>query len=163
MRTVVALCPDCAGKLHRVAEQTFPHALQLLDKNERRRRGGYFCVADALGEVQDLFLVGEVVREKAFRYRELAKEKVRRLATHPGHRTSYQSRNPALDFWGGAVRIPHPKRIALLSFSGLSPDSLDEALVLMVAIETKILEPKKALRIAGRASGKYLKQLMDRC
>lgn len=162
MRTAVALCPDCAGKYHEAAEQTLPYALQLLDKNEHRRKGGYFCIGDALGEVLDLFLVGSVPREKAFRYRELAQEKIRRLAAHPGHRTSYQSRNPALDHWGGAVRIRNPKHTVFFSFSGLSPDTLDEALVLMVAMQTGLVDQKVALRIAGRASGKYLKQLMDR-
>ncbi len=119
-------CPDAeliVGLASRVLEEALSLGL-----SDHDHRGGYFCIADnKTGEPLDLVKLGEMKQTKEGRYEMLAQEKARRLAEHSAHRTSYESRNPQLDRWGGAIKVSH-----IFSFSGLS-EALDEALVLVVA------------------------------
>lgn len=121
-------CPDGEVLVH-LAGIALAEALAL-DLSDDNHLGGYFCIADnASGEPLDVVRLGDPLPTKEGRYEELAKEKAARLAANPEHDTSYQSRYPVRDRWGGAVRAGNH----ILSFSGLSPDRLDEALVLVVA------------------------------
>ena len=75
-----------------------------------------------------LLPIGGVLEEKAEKYCAFAMEKVARLARHPDHRTSYESRDPEENKWGGAVRIGD----YIFSMSGL-PELADEAVMLTTA------------------------------
>lgn len=92
------------------------------------KKGGYFCVADGLSGTPLLVaLVGEIPLEKVEKYMEFAQEKARRLSFHIGHVSSWESRDPDHDQWGGAIRIED----MIFSFSGL-PELGDEVLMLLV-------------------------------
>ena len=94
------------------------------------RKGGYFCVADGLsGSPLLAGLVGEIPLEKVEKYMEFAQEKARRLSFQIGHVSSWESRDPSHDQWGGAIRIES----LIFSFSGL-PELADEALMLGVGL-----------------------------
>jgi len=92
------------------------------------KKGGYFCVADGLSGTPLLVaLVGEVPLEKVEKYLEFSQEKSRRLAFQIGHLSSWESRDPSHNQWGGAIRIED----MIFSFSGL-PELGDEVLMLLV-------------------------------
>ena len=93
------------------------------------RSGGYFCLADAETVLPLLIMaVGQVPVEKAGKYLSFCQEKAKRLAEHPDHLSSWESRNPEKEQWGGAVRVGE----FIFSFSGL-PEMGDEAVMLAVA------------------------------
>lgn len=127
--------------------------------NDPSRRGGYFCLVEPEGNQMALptlvLGIGTVPAEKGPRYLALAQEKARRLAKHPEHRSSWQSRNPDKDEWGGAI-VASPY---IFSFSGLSPDTADEAAMLMVAVELGYLELVKALTIAKLSANQLFKRM----
>ena len=94
------------------------------------KTGGYFCLADA-GTGNPLFepaLIGTVPQEKKEKYLAFCQEKAKRLANHPEHEASWESRNEEANEWGGALRIG----TLIFSFSGL-PEWGDEALMLILA------------------------------
>jgi hypothetical protein len=96
------------------------------------KEGCYFCAGNRLigtprfGPV----LIGLVPIEKAPRYQRLSAEKEHRLALHPRHLSSYESRDTDVDKWGGAVSLG--VREPIFSISGY-PEYGDEALSLIVA------------------------------
>ena len=93
------------------------------------RTGGYFCLANAETGLPLLVLpLGQVPLEKAEKYLRLCQEKAKRLAEHLEHLSSWESRNPDKEQWGGAVRVGN----LIFSFSGL-PEMGDEAVMLAVA------------------------------
>ena len=95
-------------------------------ENWESRTGGYFCLADGLNGIPYIILrVGDVPEEKAEKYFSLCQEKARRLTKHLDHMSSWQSRVPDQEKWGGAVRMHD----SILSFSGL-PELGDEAIML---------------------------------
>ena len=101
-----------------------------LDPVDRGRKGGWLYIADDKGQMVLHERIGTVTDpEKDRRYQLLSVEKAARLQAHPGHRTSWQSRDPDRDHWGGAFRTDDGW---IISFSGL-PELWDEALVLGVA------------------------------
>ncbi|MDO8444059.1 MAG: hypothetical protein Q7S80_00965 [bacterium] len=119
--------------------------------------GGYFCLKmlGAEGFLVKPMLVGHVINGKDDRYIELCQEKATRLeARHEsnGDVTSWQSRDPESDRWGGAILGPdgHDRQYAF-SFSGL-PDLCDEAVTLLTAVKVGHLSGEEALEI-GDVSG----------
>lgn len=91
--------------------------------------GGYLCIADGKNGLPILvMLIGEVPLGKAPKYLEFCQEKAGRLAGHPNHESSWESRNEEKNRWGGAIRF----RDLILSFSGL-PELGDEAAMLRAA------------------------------
>lgn len=93
------------------------------------RQGGYLCIAeDITGYPYAVVLIGSVPDEKHAKYFSLCQEKSTRLASHPDHVSSWQSRDPDGNKWGGAIKVNH----LIFSFSG-GPELGDEALMLAVA------------------------------
>ncbi len=91
-----------------------------------RRPGGFFCIADGKTGLPLLVkVVGSPPEDKGEKYFSFAQEKARRLAKHPEHMSSWESRDPESDQWSGAVRYGG----LIFSFSGL-PELADEALIL---------------------------------
>ncbi|MFA6190579.1 MAG: hypothetical protein WC711_03705 [Candidatus Staskawiczbacteria bacterium] len=74
-----------------------------------------------------------------------------RLFAHPKHVSSYQSRNPRQNQGAGAIRAGS----VILSFSGLTSEFCNEALVLWVAHVVRWLSVDEAFNIA-RLSGNPL-------
>jgi hypothetical protein len=99
------------------------------DKEWAGREGGAFCLANAgLGIPYRVALVGHPNPEKVSKYVDFCQEKSRRLAFNLNHVSSWESRNPDADQYGGAIRC----QILILSFSGF-PELGDEAIMLKAA------------------------------
>ena len=112
-------------------------------REDGRSGGGYFCLANEVGQPLLISKVGEPDPQKLGKYLEFCQEKAARLASHAEHRLSRSSRNPALLQFGGAVRgTTH-----ILSFSGL-PELLDEILTVLTALETNELGFADAVMLA---------------
>lgn len=95
-------------------------------EDDRWREGGWIHISDPKGEVIAYERIGAVGGpDKKVKYRKLAAEKAMRLREHPEHVTSWQSRDPDHDRWGGAIRTNDGW---VFSFSGL-PELWDEALL----------------------------------
>lgn len=115
----------------RAVGQAIP-AFQGLPDWPKDRSGGYFCLADGAGVPIIIVKVGEPSIEKREKYRQFCIEKAARLAQFEGHQSSWQSRDPDYDMWGGAVRIKKNDDEFIFSFSGF-PELADEALMLLTA------------------------------
>jgi len=119
--------------IERVLEQmdwVMPAALRLAAEHDRT--GGYYCLADKVtGAPLLIAAFGTIPTDEAAKYLRLSQEKPWRLAQNPDHILSWQSRDPKVGKWGGAVRWQD----ALSSFSGF-PEGLDEAINLILGIRT---------------------------
>lgn len=114
------------------------------------RTGGYFCVAESSTGLPVLIArIGEIIlSEKRGKYFDFCQEKTRRLAQHSEHLSSWESRDPNVDAYGGAVKAPSG---FIFSFSGL-PELGDEALML-AAIAIFYNNPKTLLDSIAFVSG----------
>ena len=123
------------------------------DEGWAGRAGGYLCIADGKNGLPLLtVLIGEVSLQKAPKYLEFCQEKAARLAGHPNHQTSWESRNTKKDQWGGAVRFEDK----ILSFSGL-PEMGDEAAMLVAIAKHGDEARAAARRIAKLTDNPYWK------
>jgi len=126
--------------------RVFDTALVLFGGHEqwKGRAGSYFCLADPKwGNPFAVLAVGDVPYEKYEKYLALSIEKAGRLARHLGeHFSSWQSRNPQKDHWGGAVKGNY-----VYSMSGL-PELGDEAVMLVVL---RIIQPESGSLCSGIA------------
>ena len=93
------------------------------------RSGGYFCVSEPERGFPILVTpVGIIPVEKGEKYLSFCQEKAKRLASHQDHRSSWESRNPVADQWGGAVCVSSVETL-IFSISGF-PELGDEAIML---------------------------------
>jgi hypothetical protein len=119
--------------------------------------GGYLCVADGESGLPIVLTpFGTQTPEEARITLRNAQEKPRRLATHPQHRTSWQSRNPDKEEWGGAVR----GRDHLFAFSGF-PEPVDEAAMALLAEAAGELSGDAVAAIAKTSGNEILGRLQD--
>ena len=93
--------------------------------------------------------------ERGQKYLELAQEKARRLAEHPDHWSSWQSRNPDEGKWGGAVNAG----AYIFSFSGL-PELADEAAMLLTALSLGFLLEERAAAFAQYSGNELFYKMM---
>lgn len=115
------------------------------------RRGTYWLMADELtGERIDLIFLGEIDPYQEHRFLHNSHEKALRLARHPHHLSSSQSRDPRNDKFCGAIRT----RLGIFSMSGL-PEYGDEIVMLRVAIEVGALSLNRAKKIARLSRNPY--------
>lgn len=124
------------------------------------KEGGYFCLISTTHFLRDPPILVERVgyigtSAKAERNWNLCQEKARRLARHPEHRLSWESRNEAADQWGGAITVGEH----ILSFSGLT-EPTDEAVVVIVALILEIMTLEEAEAVAGRDDHRILRELL---
>ncbi len=136
------------------AQETVIECLQVFSNQHRKKRGGgYLCITPwRHGEritrmpilVAEIGIVERIHAAEAFRN---CQEKVARLADHPEHWTSWESRNPEREQWGGAIRT----RKYLLGFSGF-PELLDQAYVYRLSMKLE-LEPLVTAEWIGRITG----------
>lgn len=128
-----SVCYTCGMKIPDIAkvliecEHIIAKAVPIIA--EPHRRGGYLCIASDSGVIYATARYGEIASgEKAQRYIKLSQEKALRLAIHPEHVSSWQSRDKTADQSGGAIRVGH----LIYSFSGL-PELWDEACMIALA------------------------------
>ncbi|MFH0874169.1 MAG: hypothetical protein V1846_05025 [Candidatus Komeilibacteria bacterium] len=86
--------------------------------------------------------IGDVWEDKLPKYLFYSTEKSARLLTHPDHVSSWQSRRPRFDEYGGAIRTEK----GLLSFSGLRED-LDHTLMVAVGAREHVLTGDEVIKI----------------
>ena len=117
---------------------------------EADRTGGYMTVLSPKTRAVDVPLlraeIGEItLTDRLAKYYLFSGEKGERVVLNNplGHVSSWQSRDPEQDKWGGAIRAGD----FVLSFSGL-PELADEALMLAVALDLNLLTLEEANRIA---------------
>ncbi len=138
---------------HSVVDETLAQALRLF-RNEPKwqgRSGAYFCVSDATtGIAFFTVLIGGLPIDMADVGLVFCQEKARRLASHPDHVASWESRDENTKQYGGAIRCGN----YILSLSGL-PELGDEAV--MLAVADAFLKIKKNLRdtIAAQSKNPY--------
>jgi hypothetical protein len=122
--------------------------------NSKKCAGGYLAVFETLKSEQKegvvkvlpLFVVaiGTFPNEEGEEYAKFAVEKGQRVI-ETQKLTSYETRNEAENKYGGAIRTEN----YVLSFSGLSPDTADEAVVLAIAYQVDLLSMGAVLKTAS--------------
>lgn len=115
--------------------------------------GGYLCIADETGLPMLIIKIGEDCPEKDSDRLVFCQEKARRLAAHPEHRLSWESRDPDKQMYGGAVRGSVKKLI--VSFSGF-PERVDELYalaVLFILSDASLNSPKWLARQGNEYAG----------
>lgn len=124
--------PHDTVKMLTVAKQVVEDAIRLVNSEGQQRTGAYFCVC--YRPTYQLVLhamIGDGPGDKSSKWREFSAEKCVRLLGHqPYHQTSYESRAPENDRYGGAVLGTD----YVFSLSGLK-ELDDEATMFQVAIE----------------------------
>ena len=130
----------------------------LAHANTDGRAGGYFALYERgptgqVGRALILETIGTVIFKCISLYCRLVREKVHRLSQHLEHLSSWQSRDPDNNKWGGAIVAG----IYYLSFSGL-PELCDEAIVLITARTLGIISAHEAMRIAQISNNELYNQ-----
>lgn len=129
-----------------------------LPSNTDGRCGGYLTVADPIsGGLQLVMPIGEIAPVKLHKYCTFSQEKDIRLRRelNNGHMSSWESRDPENDKWGGAIYAYK----YIYSFSGL-PELADEAVMLITAILEKDLPKEMADNIAERSKNPIYHELL---
>jgi hypothetical protein len=123
--------------------------VDLPDNPRPESKGGYLSIfSGKTGVLLFSVLIGEVPPEKVEKYSNLSREKAQRLLKNPGHLSSWQTRNPEEDKYGGAIRvILETGQEFIFSISGF-PEVGDETVVLVSAISTLGFNAKRAEEIA---------------
>lgn len=127
----------------------------LTKKCSMSRDYGYFTVFD--DGVILICKLNAVPQEKLQKYLACSQEKAWRLHSKPADQTSFQSRNPERDKWGGAIRACGSH---ILSFSGLPNELFDEALMAYVACTAGWIDKSDALKIAAISSNSYVAEIL---
>lgn len=125
--------------------------------------GGYLAVwtvylNNVPGSLELLARLGYTPEEKLAKRMEGAMEKCQRLDSGDGqgHLTSYESRNPEIGRWGGAVRGPQH----IYAFSGL-PELWDEAAMFVLAIRLYQLDEDDVLALISEERNPHLRPLLE--
>lgn len=119
------------------------------------RKGGYFCAQESNFNIPFLVSqIGEPAEEKRRKYFPLSQEKAFRVYVICGTETSYQTRNPAEDKWGGAIRVGK----YIFSFSGF-PELVDEAVMIVLALRLRIINLETAKRLGSYSNNPHIIQL----
>lgn len=120
---------------------------------EKGSLGGYLCIArEEDGLPLAVILFGDMPREKCEGRLEFSQEKAKRLASHPDHKTSWESRDPANNKWGGAIR----GKKYIISVSGL-PEELDEVVSALFAYAINDLDVEDAKAFLAANDNEYYK------
>jgi len=137
-------------------EDVFPRALQLI--GDATRTGAVLTIVGVSEE--SLFelrcMLGTAPADKRAKYWAFSMEKAQRLLAHPNHDSSFESRNEAELQYGGAVRA----QTCIISLSGL-PEKWDEAVTLVLACRTGVMDEKKAGLIAQANQNPHFKELLQ--
>ncbi len=128
-----------------IAERVITVAIHLFGADGRN--GGYFALTSMSGAPTLISRHGQMRDDKGRKFLYLAQEKCLRLAAHPEHLTSFDSRDPSAitesnpwGKWGGAIRGMR----YLYGFSGLS-EFQDEAIAAVIAIKSHEVPPEEIL------------------
>lgn len=142
------------------AAKVLAQASDMLAKADRPdKTGGYLAWTDSNGTPFIAGLMwGIMPVDKAAKRQEYALEKATRLTLHNLHRTSYRSRNPKEERWGGAIRAGEH----ILSFSGF-PEKWDEAAMFVLAIKLGWISRDDVFRHISPKRNPHLRPLLEAC
>ena len=124
------------GKVVVVARKLVRISRGLPSNTEKKKAGGVLTLAlDGMSD-RHVIEVGKIASEKGDKYTRLSQEKAFRLYAdwlrNPRQTvSSWQTRQPEMDRWGGAVLFRPAGSCNIISFSGLT-ELCDEALSLLV-------------------------------
>ena len=151
--------PVPKGLVLGVTERVVTTAIKMLaEAGKPDKCGGYFVLLDDKGHLQLVSCIGLNPFEKVRKRVELAWEKCGRLLDNPEDLTSFDTRNPDAERFGGAVR----GRTLVFGFSGL-PELWDEAAMFVVAIITGELTKDEVLSKISEARNPFLWPLLAAC
>jgi len=115
------------------------------------KKGGYLTIINGTnGDVILIYKIGQVPLEKRDEYFNLSLEKAKRLCKNIFlNSSSWESRNPDNNKWGGAIKCGehYGDKKFIISFSGLT-EHADEALIINTAIKVKWLYRDQGKRLA---------------
>jgi hypothetical protein len=149
------------GEILRLAQMVLERTLFFYGNREewQGREGVMFCVGEGEGGFPVVSAVlGSVGAGKIEKYNAFAPEKSSRLAAHAGDLSSFQSRDPDKDQWGGAVRSRRAGS-RIFSCSG-APELGDEAMMLIVALAAGEMTPADAEEIVQLSRNPYFPELV---
>lgn len=113
--------PIRAESIFEVAKLVLTSVMVCFSNKWKGPKGGCFCLMEKeTGIIFFTSFFGNSPKEKMKKRFELAQEKANRLFQHPEHKTSWESRDPNNDKWGGAVS----GKKYIYSFSGF-PENMD--------------------------------------
>jgi hypothetical protein len=144
-----------------VIKTTMNHCYLWLNEDPSRNCG-CFTVVDAKSKLPEApvvikFHIDQISDEKYKRYFDLSYEKANRLYKHlsEGHLSSFQSRDTEKDQWGGAIFAGD----YILSFSGMSGELMDESIMLLLALELKLISFETAQSIIWLSNNEQFNKL----
>jgi len=122
------------------------------------KKSGYLTIRQkADGKILLVAEIGNCPFSKAEKYLRLSLEKGERLFRHPKHLSSWQSRDPEKEKYGGAIVTNE----FILSFSGFR-EYLDEAMVLVLAEFLRWISREQAEKIAAISNNPFYRELTRR-
>jgi len=104
--------------------------------------------------------IGTYNKENEDKYKDFSLEKAQRLFRNlsKDHYSSWQSRNPEKEAWGGAILA----KSLIISFSGL-PELHDEAFSLVMAVKLDVLNYFEAKNITVISGNEAFNLLYNKC
>ena len=136
------------------AREATSEAIMLsLPFSDENHQGAFFSLKKfGYGWLIARMIIGYVPIEKLEKYGRFSMEKPERIESHLPeiHYSSFQSRNPELDQWGGGILGFENENPSFgYGCSGLFPEHCDEAVCLLVALKLGHLNIAQACYIAG--------------
>jgi hypothetical protein len=142
----------CVGEKERGTIEEIIHELAHQSDYPQERNYGYFTVRSRQsGQVIFILRIGKCPPERAEKCLALSQEKGRRLFETKELISSWQSRDPEQERWGGAIVTEE----YILSFSGL-PERADEALMLRFAQVRRLAGNEELQKIAEASNNPFL-------
>lgn len=151
-----------------VAERVVDVALELIKNSGINDKTGgiFYCLNWSTGKFLLMANIGYNDPKQVPARMAVAQEKAYRTFLLTGRTsfvTSYDSREPALGLWGGAVGIQSRKGDDLvLSFSGL-PELWDEAAMFVTAVRSHLVSQYMVLAQISEERNPHLRPLLDAC
>jgi hypothetical protein len=154
---VISIKLDLVTKSVVEAEQILQQ-MQFFFKDEygwADRTGVYLSITNrSTGDIMMVSCVGSVDSERAIRYLVYSQEKAFRLADNPLHFSSWMSRKPKENEYGGAVAA----NSLIFSVCGLTEEG-DEALALMLIKRLLLETPEYCDRVAAYSNNETYHRL----
>ncbi len=139
------------------AQKTFAQAMSLMEDPTRIGAALTIFNTDPAKPLNFTAFVGAPPSDKAQMYYGFSIEKARRLLDCSPDLSSYQSRDPENEKWGGAIR----SEPIIISISGF-PELWDEAIGLAMAVQASSLDLSKAREIAAISGNPHFERLLEK-
>ncbi len=155
-------------ELQKDAEQCIDLSTRLSSNSEPQRRVGVLTIGIGLRDLEiHSCRVGTVNdTQKWNRYERLSPEKLYRLQADwlrdPTIISSWWTRQPESERYGGAVLLPYEGEHCIISFSGLL-EHVDESVSLMIGHKRGIANEKYVLSILEKSKNHVFEEMKNAC